>query len=535
MTTRLAAEERNAGRRARRRAAALVLGILALAHPTSALPNAESRVLRGAEEELRAAQVEAAAERLAPLLTRHPRDPSVLRAKALLRFHQGDYAVAAEAMEASLQRRPARDDDDRPALLELMRSTRDATSGYEASRSDDGRYVILHPPGRDERLVPYALEALERADQALQEELGLRVPGPIRLEIYPNARTLASVSSLTEEAIERTGTIALCKWDRLMVTSPRALLRGYPWMDTISHELVHLVLARASRDQAPVWLQEGVAKFLEQRWREGRAHAHLRPSVAALLARRVREDRLLSFDQIHPSIALLPSQEDAALAFAQVSTFVERYYQQHGREGLQAAIARIARGEDARDALAAEAGVAWERLEREWRQSLRSRAAPEDAPRLLGLRFADGDEESDEVPEEARSALRLGDLMWARRRYGAAAIEYERALTAAPDDPLLGSRLGRAALASGDAERAVEALEPVSERYPEHAPTWAVLAAALRASGEPREARDAAVHAIRLNPFDPQPHCVLALVGADEAERALERGQCRSLGGTVPR
>ena len=28
------------------------------------------------------------------------------------------------------------------------------------------------------------------------------------------------------EAIERTGTIALCKWDKLMVTSPRALVRS---------------------------------------------------------------------------------------------------------------------------------------------------------------------------------------------------------------------------------------------------------------------------------------------------------------------
>lgn len=508
------------------------------ASAAAALPGPARRALDGVEQALAELRVEDARAALGPLLARHPRDAEVLRVAALVRFHEGAYDEAVAAMEASLEARPPRGESDpRVGMLGLLRSTQEATRGFVEARSDDGRFIVRHAPGRDRHLVDYALRALRGADQALTEELGYRMPGPVRLELFPNAAALASVSTLSLEAIERTGTIALCKWDKLMVTSPRALLRGYPWMDTIAHEYVHLVLSRATKDRAPVWLQEGVAKFFERRWREPRAQAHLSPAARGLLERAARDDALLPFDRIHPSIALLPSQEDAALAFAQVSTFVARYYDRHGAQALRAAIARIADGVDAREALASVVGTRWDDLERDWRQSLPR--AGGDAPRLLHRRLrAGGDDESAqevaEVREEARRGLRLGDLLWARRRYRAAASEYAVALAAAPGDPIVASRLARAAVAAGDAERALEALAPVAERYPEHAPTQALLARARRLQGDLEGARSAAERAIELNPFDPSPHCDLAQVGATEEVRRREADRCRDLGGEVP-
>ena len=55
------------------------------------------------------------------------------------------------------------------------------------------------------------------------------------------------MSPLTEDEIETTGTIALSKYNKLMVVSPRATLFGYPWMDTLAHEYTHLVVSRGSR------------------------------------------------------------------------------------------------------------------------------------------------------------------------------------------------------------------------------------------------------------------------------------------------
>ena len=189
----------------------------------------------------------------------------------------------------------------------------------------------------------------------------------------------------------------------------------------------------------------------------------------------------------------------------------------------------MANGEDAREALASVASLTWDELEAQWRRALRERPARPSAPSLLARRFRTGDaDETHEVVEAARRALRLGDLLWARRRFRAAELEYRQALTAAPGDPIISARLARAALAAGNPAGAIEALTEVRTRYPEHAPVWATLSAAYLAAGDEPAARHAAQVAIRLNPFDPEPHCVLAQTAQRESQRRLEEDQCEA-------
>ena len=106
-----------------------------------------------------------------------------------------------------------------------------------------------------------------------------------------------------------------------MVTTPRALAYGYPWLDSMNHELVHYAVSSLTGDRAPVWMQEGLAKFLERRWREP-AGGRLAPSMEHLLARALHSGKLISFDAMHPSMAKLPSAEDATLAFAEVANAI---------------------------------------------------------------------------------------------------------------------------------------------------------------------------------------------------------------------
>ncbi len=505
-----------------------LLCAIGTAFPARAMPpGVYGQKTRRAWSLIQELRLEEAARLAEEVVRRYPDDADVLEVQAHLHFYEGRYAQAVAAIERAAAAEP---NDDRRHMAELMASTKTATDGMVEARSDDGRFVV-RSSSEDAILAPYALEAMAAADEALTRILGTRVPGPVRLEIYPSSRSLASVSSLTEEEIERTGTIALCKWDRLMVTSPRALLRGYPWMDTIAHEYVHLVLTRAARDHAPVWLQEGVAKYLERTWRGEEPSAHIEPAVDAILKRRHDAGTLLPFDALHPSIARLDSQEDAALAFAQVATFLELFHERFGDEGLRAAIAQIADGADARDALADVAGESFASLERGWLAAVGRRHAPSpsDAPRMIGMRFRHGEGEPDEAREvdaEARRFFRLGDLLWSHHRARAAAVEYQKAHERAPDDPIVASRLARAALEGGQPEIAIATLEPLRERYPEHAPLRSLLGSAYLAKGDLPRAREELEEAIRLNPFDPEPHCGLA--SADEDAR--EARTCRTLG-----
>ena len=513
----------------------LIPGARSLAAPqaSSGLPAQARADLQSAADNLEALQLFEARELIESVGRSHPNAAPLLFQRSMLHFYQGRYEQAAALSIRALRAAPKSSDWARWTMYNaLQQATHEVTENFEVALSQDGRYAVFYSPGKDALLAPYALEVLAAIDRALEQKLGVSPPSPIRLEIYPSAESLAKVSSLTVEQIHTTGTVALSKWNRLMITTPRALVRGYPWADTIAHEYVHLVVSRATHERAPVWLQEGIAKLLERSWRETDSELKLDPPSLALLADALEGDGLLSFEQMHPSIALLPSQGDAALAFAQVATFMERFTRRHGEAGLRHALRQIRDGVDAREALAVAAGVSFSQLERQWKAAL-PRGTAGKAPRQLRLRFRRGSGDQDEAQDvaavEARRFMRLGDLLWDRGRVGAAKTEYDKALREDPDDPIVAARLARAALESGDPGRAVSALEPLVERYPGHAPTHAVLGAARLALGKRDSARVALVEAIRINPFDPQPHCDLSqlLETAESIER--ERQMCVAL------
>lgn len=476
---------------------------------------------------------------LGVLDTAYPDTGPITFQRSLLAFYRGDYANAVALADRAIQ---SIEDNRAPkawvTTRELMSATESLTRSYKREVSPDGRFSIAFPEGEDRVLLPYAFDVLSSMDRALSSVVGMQVPGPIRLEIYPSAAALAQVSTLTLEQIETSGTVALCKWNRLMITSPRALVRGYPWVDTIAHELTHLYLSYATQERAPVWLQEGTAKLLERRWRDPRAPFELDPTSRALLLRATRDGKLLSFEQLHPSIALLPSQDDATLAFAQVSTFMNVFVMTHGEPALREAFAQIARGTDARDALSRAAGTRFSDLERDWRSAL-PKVSPASTPRKLARRFRSTsneapDESQDVAVSEARRFLRLGDMLWSRHRARGAMLEYQKAHEADTDDPIVAARLARAALEAGDPQRSLAALEPLLARYPEHAPTHAVRGAALAELNRPDEARAALLEAIRINPFDPDPHCRLRRIALNSEDARVEQAACSALASVGP-
>jgi hypothetical protein len=182
-------------------------------------------------------------------------------------------------------------------------------------------FVVVHPPGKDAILVPYLLEALEAQRVALRSALGIEYPGKVRVEILDGARSLSLLTGLTEAEIRTSGTVAVAKYDKLMLISPRMLVKGYDWLDTAAHELVHHAITWRTRDRMPVWLHEGIAKWGETLWRAKGGEAYS-PYAAARLEAALKKGALVTFDEMHPSVAKL-SSDRATLAFAEVLLAVE--------------------------------------------------------------------------------------------------------------------------------------------------------------------------------------------------------------------
>ena len=124
-------------------------------------------------------------------------------------------------------------------------------------------FIFRFKDGPDEILIHHAKEALEKSYDILGKLLNHYPSQKVIVELYPSREPFSKVSPLTLKDIMTSGTVALCKYNRLMAISPGSLLRGYNWLDTLSHEYVHYLLTQKSGNKVPLWLHEGLAKFFE--------------------------------------------------------------------------------------------------------------------------------------------------------------------------------------------------------------------------------------------------------------------------------
>ena len=82
---------------------------------------------------------------------------------------------------------------------------------------------------------------MEKSYEAIGAELGYFPKEKVRVEVAPDATSFNAISTLSLRDIEETGAVGICKFNKLMIISPRALSFGYRWVDSLSHEYLHYV------------------------------------------------------------------------------------------------------------------------------------------------------------------------------------------------------------------------------------------------------------------------------------------------------
>ena len=452
-------------------------------------------------------------------------------ARAKYQFFTGDFAAAAEGM-AKLEGAYG-ETKGFAAELALYQSTQAATDGFrtETRPGAAGAIVIRSLPGVDQVMVDEAFETLAGAQARIGGRLGGAPPDGVRLEIYPTIPRFIGASSLPAEAVRTTGVVALSKWTRLLLTSPRALGRGYAWKDTLAHEYVHYIVAWRTRDRAPVWLQEGIARSHEMYWREGAAF-ELAPYSQSLLAQALQNDSFVPLEKMSPSIAFLDSAAEAALAYAQVSTMVVYLEQAAGPTALSQVLDRVRDGQDALMAMV-DVGAKGDKSAffDGWKAVLRGmglvqrklEGMPTGVPGAAG---AGGGFEMDPVLAKRRdlaNLVRLGDLLAERDHLDAAMVEYRKATPEdEPPSPMLSERIARLLLKQGDIPAALAVLKQSTVDYPEYAATHELLGDLLLKASDQKGALAAYRASADINPFDigVQGHLADLYAAAGQQDRA---------------
>lgn len=409
-------------------------------------------------------------------------------------------ALADDAAAPKVLRERAR------SMARVAASTATVVARHRPTPIVDGAFEVWVEPGPDEVLVPLFDEVLRRAAPALVKVFGPLPAAPIRIFVYGRAEQLAATTGLTETQIKTSGTIAVCKYNRLMVTSPRALVFGYAYADTVTHELVHLLVTRRGGDRVPVWLHEALARSHEALWR-GVAPGDLEREERVLLDRARRRRDWVTLRQMSPSIAALPSQERAQLAFAEVHHLLAWLLAPEGRS-VQRLLDRFGAGDDAPSALAAMTGEPWARTESAWLRALRRgegyEPPPPDAEAAMPLAFKGAGAGGKAAVSRGQRHVELGDRLLALERPLAAVLEYRKAMAkGATVDVMMATRLGRALLALGRLDEAASEVKAALARFAQHAPLLLLAGQVALGRGDASQALEHAQQAAWHNPFDP--------------------------------
>jgi hypothetical protein len=386
------------------------------------------------------------------------------------------------------------------ALFDVAKGCARVTAATVADVDDAHDVVVRYQDEQDRALTPLIVETVALARAALTRDLGVSWPKPTRVLVVRDLMSLSAVTGLPQKSAQTTGTVAVAKWGRITLLSPRASEHGYPWRDTIAHELTHLAVTHASADHAPLWLQEGVAKREEVRWRAPGPFDD-RPSPDSVVARGFELKLGFPLDELGPSIAMLPSADAAMVAFAEVTSFVRYLAATGGPDTLPTLMTKLRTAPDVDTALRDATGADLHTWDGRWREGLTAHPPPR-LPATFGL---GGDVRG---MREVRDRLRLAELLYGRRHPKEALREMNAIKgEAAESDPSVRSVRARVLEAAGQRDAALREVADPSLVSSSYGPWWAIRGRWQREDGLGSDADASFVEAVATDPFDVQAAC----------------------------
>ena len=475
-------------------------------------------------------QAEAARQWAEQQLAGEPQNPLLhfLNSQAL--FYLGRYQDAINAVDAAIKLLP------HPrfhAARDFMAHTMQSTASLQPI--DTAHFRIYLDPERDAALAPYVGEVMERSYERLGSLFELSPTEKVRVEIFPTAATFYPASSLSTRDIEVSGAIGICKFNKIMLLSPRNLTRGYRWTDALSHEYIHYLIVHLSGNNAPIWLHEGIAKYFEDVWRLPQS-AWLSRRTESLLAHALRNNSFVGFKNMDPSLVKLDTTYQVQLAYAEAASAIDFILQRLGAPGLVRILRDLAQSQEegAAAAIARVMGLDFDQFQSQWRQFLSAKPLQEYGDVRLP-RFElkeEGKLSNEDINKEIQSAAarmhaHLGDRLRQRGRTQAAAEEYGRALEKDTASPYLLNKLAATWMVQGQWQQALPPLQRAQELDPDYATTYTNLGRLYLAQQAYEQARLALWEAIQINPFDPTIHLYLAesyrqLGQTDKAQQAQQ-------------
>lgn len=424
---------------------------------------------------------------------------------AWIYFYQGKYRPAAENWPS-----------------EYFQKMAEFAKEFKTAESE---HFKIFTKDRDVILNDYALEGLEEVYQKIGRLFNYFPTDKIRVEIYSSSEEFNLASTLSKRDLEVSGAIGICKFNRIMLLSPEALAFGFRWQDALAHEYVHLLIQRLSRGKCPLWLHEGIAKYSELIWRGGEA-GYLPPSHQNILAEAVKNNNLITFQQMHPSLVKLNSQEEVSLAFAEVCWAIKFIVDKSGQEILPRLLINLSKYPSPQTAFEKTLHLSMSKFEKQWRKNLAEvqwSIKPGAILEKIRLKGTAGDEIEEFVEQSLRDYLRLGDRFRQRRAFSTAQDEYAKAEAIEPNNPVILNKEAKLLLDLGDPAKAEEKFKQAIQNNPNYGPVYTNYADLLFRQKRYSEALTNYQESNRFNPFNPLIHKMMGIIYSQQNDQEKAR------------
>jgi hypothetical protein len=420
----------------------------------------------------------------------------VVLAKARLALYEEDCDLAVSLLS---QRSEAVQAEEGRAIADVARGCARVTAATVVEKDDANAVVVRYQDDGDRALTPLVVDTVVKARASLAHDLGVEWKHPMHITVVRDLLSLSAMTGLPYKAAKTTGTVAVAKFGRVTLLSPRASHHGYPFRDTLAHEMTHLAIAMQSWDRAPLWLHEGVARREEVRWRDVGLFDD-RPSAESVVLRGIELKLDLALDKLGPSIAMLPSADAAMVAFAEVTSFIKFFTESSPPEALAKLLVALRSAKDADTALKEVSGETLAQWDVRWRAQLAKRPREPLSP-MFGLGTTPAG------LGDSRERSRLAELLLGRDHPTEAVLELDKIPTEMLADPSLRYLRARALEADKNVKQAEALVEDPKLWMASYGPCWAIRGRLARARADNALAEPSFAEAVAHDPLGIEAAC----------------------------
>ena len=433
----------------------------------------------------------------------------------LYEFYSGNYEAAKNYFLKSTSKK-------KDYWIELIDKTLPVAAKFETIESN---YFKIRYTGKDKIIALYLKDILDNAANVMHEKFNWEPSKKAILEIYPDRESFQNASTLTDKHIKVSGAIGICKFNRMMIASPRILKFGYGWADTAVHEYIHYIIGKITGlKNMPLWLNEGLAKYFEESWRILKRESKLSPIAENFIYKTRKTGKWVPLEKMRGGMPTLDNRDEVTLAFAQVESFTDFLISEYGFNKMLNYLQDLKKY-SSEAAFLKNYKSTVSQLEKKWSEYIKN-AELKYSPGAAGPSFVFSEDAvsavSEWVAETARTDVHLADRFTKRGNYKLAEKKYLHALNKDPFNSVILNKLAKTQIKTGNIPKAVENFYEAIKNNPSYPPPYIHLAELLIDEGNFDEAYKMLMEYIYRIPFNPRAYRLLLRVAPKTEIKKIE-------------